>query len=144
MGTEFHHNRLLFCVSKRSSSITDGLQWCRVFLIRRSVLRMRGGGSALWCQQNSHQEHTPDQWTHTDPKCSEERRQQTLKWGRRLIDDEYERLHLRLQSVLVPSERRGEFRRTVFPGGERTAGNSSNQPFRCHPVSLGLPQHASS
>lgn len=65
------------------------------------------GGSALWCQQNSHQEHRPDQWTHTDLKCSEERRQQTLKWGRRLIDEEYERLHLRLQSVLVSSELRG-------------------------------------
>lgn len=58
-------------------------------------------GSALWCQQNSHQEHKPDQWTHTDLKYSEERRQQTLEWGRRLIDEEYKRLHVRLQSVFI-------------------------------------------
>lgn len=59
------------------------------------------GGSALRCQQNSRQEHTHDQWTHTDLKYSEERRRQTLKWGRRLIDEEYERIHVRPQSVFI-------------------------------------------
>lgn len=56
------------------------------------------GSPAPWCHccapplyQNSHQEHKPDQWTHTDLKYSEERRQQTLEWGRRLIDGEYQR-----------------------------------------------------
>lgn len=72
------------------------------------------GSPALWCHcwaplvyQNSHQEHTPDQWTHTDLKCSEERRQQTLKWGRRLIDGDYQRLRVGIRSVFGSFAPRG-------------------------------------
>lgn len=72
------------------------------------------GSPALWCHccpppvyQNSHQEHKLDQWTHTDLKYSEERRQQTLKWGRRLIDGEYQRLRVRTRWVFGSLAPRG-------------------------------------
>lgn len=78
-----------------------------VFLVRRFLLEMRVVRSSrchccspLGCR-NSRQERQPDQWTHADLKYSEERRQQTLKCGRRRIDEEHRRLRVRPRSPLL-------------------------------------------
>lgn len=102
------------------------------------------GSPALWCHccpppvyQNSHQEHKLDQWTHTDLKYSEERRQQTLKWGRRLIDGEYQRLRVRIHWVFGSLAPRGVQQcfhlkwkqvRRHFPTASRQSPNPSQQP----------------
>lgn len=92
------------------------------------------GGSALWCHK-SLQEHKPDQWTHTDLKYSEERRQQTLNWGRQLIDEEYERLHVRLHSVFIYFVRRGV---TTVCLGDKHSQQQFDRLFRLHRVNLGV------
>lgn len=90
--------------------------------------------------QNSHQEHKPDQWTHTDLKYSEERRQQSLKWGTAADRREYRRLRVRVRVALrfLRTARRlaafaRESRRTgTFP-------NPSQQPvILAHPRAAGL------
>lgn len=106
------------------------------------------GSPALWCHcclplvyQNSHQEHKPDQWTHTDLKYSEEWRQQTLKWGRRLIDGGYQRLCVRLQMVFGSFALRGVyrcFRVSHHVAPESTSITTAGHLAHFHLVSLGF------
>lgn len=104
-----------------------------VFLIRRFLMEMRGvrlhGVTAArrwWCR-NSRQERQADQWTHADLKYSEERRQQTLKWGRRPIDEEHRRLRVRPRSLLRGVSGAKKQARGHFPA----ASHRSRRPLIC-------------